>query len=299
MAVKSSVFISWSGERSKEVASTLKKWIEEEYDLVSVFFSDDSIEAGQRGIREIHEGLHDADAAVVVVTSESMTSAWVNYEVGVMSGYFKESAGQQRKVIPVLVDLDSPAQMEGPIRDFQAVTLDRKGLLKMLESINLAINVPPSKAEQKLERSWERLEPLLEEAKTHVGADSRTSRASSARESKRTVEEMVTEVLELVREQSRLQFRPVQIEAGIGASWSRQPGRVEPLSKVVVATRKALSELGYGQDTIRGVEFDEVQNAFYIDVSVLPHADRARFDTILKRMLVEPRDIRYRSLPEV
>ena len=62
------VFISWSGERAKAVATVLHDWIPTMFDAVAPWMSDVDIAAGSRGLVEIEQALVGTRFGIVVTT---------------------------------------------------------------------------------------------------------------------------------------------------------------------------------------------------------------------------------------
>jgi hypothetical protein len=55
------LFLSWSGELSKDFGIAIKNWLEDIYeDNIQVFFSDSDVTAGQRWMQELKGSLDEA-----------------------------------------------------------------------------------------------------------------------------------------------------------------------------------------------------------------------------------------------
>jgi TIR domain len=61
------VFISWSGDYSKQLAGAIHWWLPKVLS-VEPFFSDTDIEAGSRWYHEIVDNLEQSDAGLVILT---------------------------------------------------------------------------------------------------------------------------------------------------------------------------------------------------------------------------------------
>lgn len=186
MSDKTKVFISWSGEYTKRVAIILKRWLDEMFDQVETFVSDRDIEAGQRSLAIIEGQLANASVGLVLTTQSNQQSQWLNFEAGALS---KEVSDSQARVVPILLgDLTSPAQLTGPIAQFQAKRWDRESMLDLVVSLGRLVDVTEEVVRRRFERSWE-----------EVAGDVSAVDDRSTPLPKRSVDEMAEESLTLVR----------------------------------------------------------------------------------------------------
>jgi len=79
------VFISWSGEKSKEIASVFERWIPSVIQTVKTYFSPDDTEKWARWANTISEKLKESDFALVCLTNENLESPWLLFEAGALS----------------------------------------------------------------------------------------------------------------------------------------------------------------------------------------------------------------------
>src|SRR5258707_3681038 len=80
------VFISWSGERSKQLGAAIKGWLPLVFaNTVQVFFSDTDIEVGSTWYNEIIDKLETADAGLIILTPENVTRQWIMFEAGAIA----------------------------------------------------------------------------------------------------------------------------------------------------------------------------------------------------------------------
>jgi hypothetical protein len=102
------LFLSWSGARSRDVASRLVPILEGRLIGVEVFFSPESIDPGADPSRALYEeSLIPARALVVVLTPESAGSAYVIWETAA-------AWGRRQLVIPVFAGVH-PNDVPGPL----------------------------------------------------------------------------------------------------------------------------------------------------------------------------------------
>jgi hypothetical protein len=79
------IFISWSGERAKAVAAALKSFISTLNKEWKPWVSHEDIAAGRLWRPALAESMRNATWAVVCVTPTAVSSAWVQFEIGVLS----------------------------------------------------------------------------------------------------------------------------------------------------------------------------------------------------------------------
>lgn len=79
------VFISWSGPRSRVVATALRDWLQNVVYGANPFMSDVDIEKGTVGWEVIEEQLDESTFGVVCLTSENHAREWINYEAGALA----------------------------------------------------------------------------------------------------------------------------------------------------------------------------------------------------------------------
>lgn len=130
----SNVFISWSGERSKRVASALYEWLPKVVADANPWMSTEDIAKGSSWSNEINTQLGKCKICIVVLTNENSSAPWVMFEAGAI---FKSFGGNQR-VCTLLCDFDPPVL--GPLGQFQATRALKEDIKRMCESIGEAIN---------------------------------------------------------------------------------------------------------------------------------------------------------------
>lgn len=141
------VFVSWSGTRSKAIASAIKQWLPDVFQGLHVWMSDHDIEAGQRWGAELGTALHDCRLGVICLTPENLQSRWLTFEAGALS-----TAIANARVIPYRFQLRS-ADVSPPLSQFQDVAADEEGTFKLLKSMNDALGSPLAE-EGKLRRAF-------------------------------------------------------------------------------------------------------------------------------------------------
>lgn len=147
------VFLIWSGHDSKVVASALKSWLPDVLQNVEVWMSEHDIKAGMRWGDELGKQLENSNFGIICLTSENLSSPWLLFEAGSLA-----KAVESSRVVPYRIDVGT-RDVKFPLAQFQSVAADKKGTLKLLESINEAMEVPMSR--HKLHRLFQKWWPDL------------------------------------------------------------------------------------------------------------------------------------------
>lgn len=206
------VFISWSGQRSKVVAATLRSWLPLLFDNVAPWMSDTDIAAGQRGLPAIEEQLRNARFGIIVVTTENQGSPWLNFEAGALSRVITDET--EHRVVPLLVDLGGPAQLVGPLTQFQARTLGPDGIQGLLRSLAEVVGIPTDTIDKRFDAYWPRLEKsIADDLHAHPSDGEPTV-------TRRPADDMLDEILEHVR-RIQLSSVPVAIRGVTRPEWER------------------------------------------------------------------------------
>jgi hypothetical protein len=149
----------------------------------------EGIPPGSASVNSIFSGLHAASFGVVCVDRTNQDSRWLNFEAGALEGRF----GGER-VAPYLLDLGK-SDLLPPLGNFQAVLADEHGTFALLKTINSTIPAPVRAEVLKntFDFYWPKLSIELD----------RIREESPAEETTREVPDMVSEILEIVRELNR------------------------------------------------------------------------------------------------
>jgi SAM-dependent methyltransferase len=126
------VFISWSGRRSKQIATYLSFWLKEVFidAPLEIFVSTEDIRAGADFSDEISGNLKRSGYGILCLTPENLNAPWVLFESGALS-----LAAGKGSVCPFLHDFDS-AHLRRPLEQFNAVKADLEGTRKLVFTIN-------------------------------------------------------------------------------------------------------------------------------------------------------------------
>ena len=144
------LFISWSGERSKALASALHDWFPLVLHYVEPWLSEADIEAGTRWADAVAKQLEACNFGIICITRENLASPWILFESGALAKSIEGS-----RVIPLLLDLDF-REISGPLAQFQAKKVEKNGLMEIVEAINKTAShpVPEDRYRQLFEALW-------------------------------------------------------------------------------------------------------------------------------------------------
>lgn len=202
------VMLSWSGARSKEIASALRDWLPNIIQSIVPWMSDSDIDVGMRWGPNLDKELEDTHFGILCLTPECLESPWIHYEAGALSKVVDKS-----HVCPYLFGFE-PSDMKGPLVNFHAAQANKDGTFKLLQSINNTIDNPlhDERIKTIFERFWSDLEREFERV---------SNIAQESPKSTRSDKDVLNEILELSRIQStvvsEILDKIVEIqEAGLG-----------------------------------------------------------------------------------
>lgn len=150
------VFISWSGERSKALAHALRKWLPDLIHSVEPWMSEKDLEVGKQWIRQLSEELANSKFAILCLTKENARSSWMAFEAGASVNHLID----QTRVCPILLDMQPSELLSGPFGQFQAVGVDKDGMLRLAHAINRA-SVDRMVEADRIDRAFEKWWPEL------------------------------------------------------------------------------------------------------------------------------------------
>ena len=190
------IFISWSGEMSKQVASVLRDWLPSVIQAVTPWMSDEDLKKGARWSGSLAEQLEKTDLGICCLTPDNLDSPWLHFEAGALAKHVGAA-----HVCPYLFKVE-PSDLEGPLREFQATRAEREDTKKLLATINGTLAKQGLSAAQ-LSKAFDLWWPDLENRLGTILA------VYPAPKPRRGVPEMVEETLELVRGLARGQREAV------------------------------------------------------------------------------------------
>jgi len=129
------VFISWSGPLARNIAEELRTWLRKVIQVLDPFVSSQDIAKGDIWLIELLKQLEQSSVGIICVTRENLHSDWVLFE----SGALIRQMGRARLCV-LLIDV-SPAELAPPLSAFQATTLKRDDIFRLVQTIHSALDV--------------------------------------------------------------------------------------------------------------------------------------------------------------
>lgn len=180
------VFLSWSGEYSRNVATAFADWMPCVLQQVDIFMSSNAIEAGDRWDDIISEALNKIDFGILFVTDENKEKPWLLFEAGALAKNIARS-----KVVPVLIDTKEIDFTGSPLLKFQYQKFSKDGVFATMRSIYSDIENPiidRATLSRCLEKWWPDLEdafnaiepPKKAKPKPKLSEDERLERIEAA-----------------------------------------------------------------------------------------------------------------------
>jgi len=172
------------------MAEALRDWLPNVIQAVEPWTSSSDIDAGMRWTPALAEQLQQTQLGIICLTAENMSAPWLLFEAGALSKIIDKA-----RVCPYLLGFE-PTEIIGPLAQFHAVKAEKDGTRKLLQTINRAqgdIALPEDRLNKIFEVFWPSLERILVDI---------YSSPKETMKPKRSLEDMVGEILNIVREQS-------------------------------------------------------------------------------------------------
>jgi hypothetical protein len=188
------VFLSWSGDRSRNIAETLRETLPLLMNAVQPWMSEQDIDKGERWNSVLGGVLDSTKVGIFCLTPTNITRPALLFEAGAIS----KSVTDAR--VCVLLDAMKPSNLEWPWSQFQGTRLDQqKDMLKLLGDINrwLIEGGEPALAKEQFTKQFNMWWPEFQKELSGKPAE------SNVRAPERSEREMLVEILELLRSQKR------------------------------------------------------------------------------------------------
>jgi len=154
------VFISWSGERSKQAALCLREWLQDVMQGVEVWMSPDIL-AGERWFEVVLKELGASHYCVACLTPENFRSPWVLFEAGAIAN----CPGGKGFACAYLIDITVDELERHPLSHFQMARADENGTWELVKSINEArgdARLDQHRLEKAFKKWWKDLDGVLQ-----------------------------------------------------------------------------------------------------------------------------------------
>lgn len=142
------VFVSWSGQTSREIAEFLYGWLPSVVQAIEPRTSSADTAKGARWLDQLDRML-EVESAILCLTPTNLRSNSMSFEAGALAN----RAAGAGFVVALLYEV-SPTQIEGPLQQFRKISFQRDELWGLVRQMNSLCPVPVS--ESSLIRSFER-----------------------------------------------------------------------------------------------------------------------------------------------
>ncbi|MEW6532336.1 MAG: TIR domain-containing protein [Thermodesulfobacteriota bacterium] len=226
------VFIGWSGEASHRVAEAMHGWLPRIIQAAKPWISSEDIAKGATWQVDLKQGLNEAKAGIICVTPGNLEEPWIHFEAGALS-----NAIEKAYVCPYLVGL-TPANLGGPLAQFQATTATRADTLKLVKTINEAIGRPLE--ESQLVETFEYFWPKFEEKLKEIAET--PSEPPPHRDDREILEEILAVVRAISQDSALSRWTKMLKPPLVGSSGVEPPLWSVPLDKLEALIRKEAME---------------------------------------------------------
>lgn len=179
------VFISWSGDQSKEIGEIFKAWIPSVIQAVKPYFSPSDIDKGARWLTEISRELEHCIIGLLILTKQNLEAPWMMFEAGALSKNIDKA-----KICPMLFGVE-PTDIKGPLTQFQATPFNKEEVCRLIKSINQEL------ADQKLESDV--LDNVFEKWWPDLEKKIQSVKSTKTKETVRDDSDILKEILTLTR----------------------------------------------------------------------------------------------------
>lgn len=247
------IFISWSGELSQLVALSVRTWLQNVIQASQPYVSSEDIEKGSRWFTEIESELDACEFGIICLTQENMNKPWILFEAGAMSRSITRA-----RVTPLLIDL-SPADLSGPLAQFQATTIQEDDMFRLAKNIGSSLGEVHF-TENLLERSFRKWWPDLQ---TDIAKILETVKPTRNKLHVRQDREILEEVLET----NRTLIQLVSSSSNLAPPPSLSPSAASTQPQVIDGDASAIlsmvkAELEKRRKMIISVQLEKAVNAY-------------------------------------
>lgn len=164
------VFISWSGDYSREVAEQLSAWIPSVIQSVETFYSPNDIGKGENWSNRLSSELENCSFGIICLTPENVMSPWINFEAGALA------KNMDSRLSALMLGI-GPSDIEGPLSQFQNTQFEATDFFKLIQAINNATEKPVNSSYLKeiFHAMWPRLDqgiqPIMQKYTTPPTTD--------------------------------------------------------------------------------------------------------------------------------
>ncbi len=195
------VFVSWSGDLSKKIAESIKKWLPCIIQATKVFFSPEDIEKGENWDSKISKELNECKYGIICLTNENVSAPWINFEAGAIA------KSLDSHVATLMININ-PSDIKGPLSRYQATKIEKDDFYQLICNINSQCEEPIDSEILKttFDGLWDNMKSEIENIVS-------SSKKASNNSKKATIDnaEAIEEILLLLRKQNAVLSSPQQL----------------------------------------------------------------------------------------
>jgi hypothetical protein len=130
------VFMSWSGDRSREVAKLLDYWVKCVVQASRPWISTSGIDSGSIWFNQISSELQDTTFGIICLTKENKEAPWILFEAGALAKGLASS-----RVCTFLIDLQTK-DIRDPLAQFNHTLPNSDSMWKLISTLNGSLPEP-------------------------------------------------------------------------------------------------------------------------------------------------------------
>lgn len=130
------VFLSWSGDRSREVAKLLDYWVKCVVQASRPWISTSGIDSGSIWFNQISSELQDTTFGIICLTKENKEAPWILFESGALAKGLASS-----RVCTFLIDLETK-DIRDPLAQFNHTLPNPDSMWKLISTLNGSLPEP-------------------------------------------------------------------------------------------------------------------------------------------------------------
>lgn len=181
------IFLSWSGDLSREVAEIIRKFLPCMIQDLQVFMSKHDIESGARWTLQLAKELEDSSFGIICLTADNLQSSWLLFEAGALTKHVEGRA------CGLLLNNLKPTDVTGPLAQFQNRPFEKSEFRLLLKDINSRL--PNPLGEQQLDMVFEKWWPdILQEYELSLKKSVSNTRTPVQRDERDLLEEVLMKV---------------------------------------------------------------------------------------------------------
>lgn len=219
------IFISWSGDDSKLAAELMHPWLKNVIQEVDPWISGRDIPKGGKWQTSLGTSLSDTSFGLLMITRVNIDAPWLLFEAGALSNVSGSF------VAPMLCGISELDLANTPLSQFQAVPVNKDGMLKLVFDINKQCSTPLG--ERQVTNTFEKWWPDFEKSYSSISFATKTSGGSEDKAPGKIFADALEDIIQSLRRiEQAVKFRPTFADVPQDRLWTALQGGlgIGPLS---------------------------------------------------------------------